>query len=77
MWGLNSVGLVNPPSKGYIWILRATKYFTKRAEVIPLHKVTGGAMANFNKENIITCFEVPHRIISDDGMSFVNKLEKC
>ena len=71
--GLNLVGLVNPPSKGYIWILGATKYFTKKAEVVPLCKVTRGAIANFIKENIITCFEVLHRIISDDGTSFVNK----
>nr|XP_023885972.1 uncharacterized protein LOC111998095 [Quercus suber] len=28
-WGLDLVGPVNPPSRGYIWILVATKYFTK------------------------------------------------
>ena len=51
-WGLNLVGLVNPPSHGYIWIFMATEYFTKWAEVIPLHKATR-VMANFIKENII------------------------
>ena len=29
-------------------------------------------MANFVKENIIVRFEVPHRIISNNGTPFVN-----
>ena len=66
------VGLVNPPLCGYIWILVATEYFTKWAEAVPLCKATGGAIANFIKENIIVRFGVPHRIISDNGTPFVN-----
>ena len=66
------VGLVNPPSRGYIWILVATKYFTKRAEAVPLCKAMGGVVANFIKENIIIRFRVPHRIISDNGTPFDN-----
>ena len=66
------VGPVNPPSRGYIWILVATEYFTKWAEAVPLRKATGGAVANFIKENIIVRFGVPHRIISDNGTPFVN-----
>ena len=66
------VGPVNPPSRGYIWILVATEYFTKWAEAIPLRKATGRAVANFIKENIIVRFGVPHRIISDNGTPFVN-----
>ena len=66
------VGPVNPPSRGYIWILVATEYFTKWAEAMPLRKATKGAVANFIKENIIVRFGVPHRIISDNGTPFVN-----
>ena len=66
------VGSVNPPSRGYIWILVATEYFTKWAEAVPLRKATGGAVANFIKENIIIRFGVPHKIISDNGTPFVN-----
>ena len=66
------VGSVNPPSHGYIWILVATKYFTKWVEAVPLRKATRGAMTNFIKENIIVRFGVPHRIISDNGTPFVN-----
>ena len=66
------VGPVNPPSRGYIWILVAIEYFTNWVEVVPLRKATGGAVANFIKENIIVRFGVPHRIISDNGTPFVN-----
>ena len=66
------MGPVNPPSRGYIWILVAMEYFTKWAETIPLRKATGGEVANVIKENIIVRFGVPHRIISDNGMPFVN-----
>ena len=63
---------VNPPSHGYIWILVAMKYFTKWAKAMPLRKATGGVVANFIKENIIVRFGVSHRIINDNGTSFVN-----
>ena len=33
---------------------------------------TGGAVANFIKENIIVRFGVPHKIINDNGTPFVN-----
>ena len=71
-YGLDLVRLVNPPSRRHIWILVATEYFTKWVEAVPLHKATGGAMANFIKENIIVRFGVPHRIISNNGTPFVN-----
>ena len=71
-WGLDLVGPVYPLSRGYIWILVAMEYFTKWAEVVSLRKATGGAVANFIKENIIVRFRVPHRIISDNGTPFVN-----
>ena len=72
--GLDLVGLVNPPSRGYIWILVATEYFTKWAEAAPFRKATGGAVANFIKENIIVRFGVLHRIINDNGTLFVNSV---
>ena len=71
-WELDLVGPVNPPSCGYIWILVATKYFTKWVEAVPLRKAIRGAVTNFIKENIIVRFGVPHRIISDNGTPFVN-----
>uniref|UniRef100_A0A2N9GR39 RNase H type-1 domain-containing protein n=2 Tax=Fagus sylvatica TaxID=28930 RepID=A0A2N9GR39_FAGSY len=52
--GLDLIGPINPPSGGYIWILVATEYFSKRVEAIPLRKATGAAVANFIREHIIT-----------------------
>ena len=72
-WELYLVRPINPPSHEYIWILVATKYFTKWAKVIPLRKAIGGVVANFIEENIIVRFGVPHRIISDNGTPFVNR----
>ena len=72
-WGLDLIGPVNPPFNGHIWILAATKYFTKWVEVVPLKKATRAAMANFIREHIITCFGIPRRLISDNGTSFINK----
>uniref|UniRef100_A0A2N9GXZ0 Integrase zinc-binding domain-containing protein n=1 Tax=Fagus sylvatica TaxID=28930 RepID=A0A2N9GXZ0_FAGSY len=40
---LDLIGPINPASGGYIWILMATKYFTKWVEAIPLRKATGSA----------------------------------
>ena len=50
----------------------AVEYFTKWVEAIPLLKATGGAVANFIKENVIVRFGVSYRIISDNGTPFVN-----
>ena len=52
----------------------ATEYFTKWVEAVPLRKAIGGAVANFIKENIIVRFGVRHRIISDNGTPFVNRV---
>ena len=49
-----------------------TKYVTKWEEAAPLRKATGGAVANFIKENIIVRFGVPYRNISDNNTPFVN-----
>ena len=46
LW-LDLIGPINPPSNGHIWILAATKYFTKWIETIPLKKAIGAVMANF------------------------------
>ena len=71
-WRLDLVGPVNPPSRGYIWIIVATEYFIKWEKIIPLCKATRRFIKNFIKENIITGFGVPYRIISDNGTPFVN-----
>ncbi|XP_050242357.1 uncharacterized protein LOC126691348 [Quercus robur] len=71
--GLDLVGPINPASKGHIWILVATKYFTKWVEATPLKKAIGLAVANFIREHIICKFDIPHKIVTDNGTPFANK----
>ena len=61
-----------PPLEGCIWILVATGLFTKWVEVVAMKKAIGSSMANFLRENIICCFRLPNRIISDNGTPFLN-----
>ena len=72
-WGLDLIGPINPPSKGHIWILVATEYFTKWIEAISLKKAIGPAVANFIREHIICRFGIPHKIFTNNGTPFVNK----
>ena len=67
------IGPINPPSNDYIWILVATKYFTKCIEAILLKKATGPTVANFIREHIICRFGIPYKIVSDNSTPFVNK----
>ena len=72
-WGLDLIGPINPPSKGHIWILVATEYFTKWVEAISLKKAIGPAVATFIREHIICRFGIPHKIFTNNGTPFVNK----
>jgi hypothetical protein len=72
-WLLDLISPINPASEGYIWILVATKYFTKWVEAIPFEKATGTAIANFIWEYIICRFGIPHKIVTDNGTHFINK----
>ena len=38
-----------------------------------MKKATGSSVANFLRENIICYFGVPNKIISDNGITFLNK----
>ena len=72
-WGLDLIGSTNPPSNSHIWIMVTTE-FTKWVEVIPLKKAIGPVMANFIREHIITRFEIPKSLISNNGTRFINKV---
>ncbi|GKV10993.1 hypothetical protein SLEP1_g22282 [Rubroshorea leprosula] len=72
-WGLDLINPIHLSSEGYIWILVATKCFTKWVEAIPLRKATGPAVLNFIKEHIICHFGIPYKIVSGNGTPFVNQ----
>lgn len=72
-WGLDLIRPINPPSNGHIWILVATKHFTKWVEAFPLKKATGATVSNFIHEHIITWFGIPKWLINNSGTSFIHK----
>lgn len=67
------MGPISPSSNWNIWILVAMKYFTKWVKAIPFYKAICKAVANFIKEEIITKFGIPHKIITDNGTPLLNR----
>ncbi|CAM8996545.1 unnamed protein product [Rhodiola kirilowii] len=63
-WGLDVVGPINPKaSNGHTYILAATDYFSKWAEVVTLREVKKENVVDFIKKHIIFRFGVPQRIV--------------
>ncbi|KAA0062772.1 uncharacterized protein E5676_scaffold87G00330 [Cucumis melo var. makuwa] len=77
-WGLDLVGLITPKSSaGHSYILTATDYLSKWAEVIPLReakKENVANLANFIRIHIIYRYGIPHWIVIDNGRQFSNSM---
>ena len=76
-WGLDFIGIINPPSSaGHWWVLIATNYFTKSTEAIALKDANESAILNFY-EGLVCRFGVPNSIILDNSLAFVgNKISE-
>ena len=61
-------------SVGHLYILGATDYFSKWAEVVPLREVRKETVVEFICINIIFRYGVPRYIIIDNGKPFYNSL---
>ena len=71
---MDMIGKINPPSsKGHVWILAITDYFTKWVEAVPMKSVTSQDVINFVKEHVIHRFGIPQTITTDGGSVFVSK----
>jgi hypothetical protein len=71
-WGLDVIGPINPKSsKGNIYILTATDYFTKWKEAVALKRVDSEELIKFLKDNILSRFGVPEKFITDNGSIFI------
>nr|XP_009757669.1 PREDICTED: uncharacterized protein LOC104210465 [Nicotiana sylvestris] len=75
-WGLDIVGRLPKSSKGQMYILAATDYFSKWAEAVPLKEVKKEIVVDFIKSYIIFRYDITKNIIIDNGTPFDNKLEK-
>ena len=72
-WGLDVVGPLPKSSKGHLYILAVTDYFSKWAEAIALKEVKKEIVVEFIKNYIIFRHGVPRYIITDNGKAFYNK----
>jgi hypothetical protein len=72
-WGLDVIGTINPKSsKGHTYILTATDYFTKWPEAVALERVDSEELIKFIKDNILSIFGIPDKIITDNGSIFIS-----
>lgn len=70
-WAFDFIGPVNPTSSaGHIYILTVIDYFTKWVEAIPTKQCTSVVVCQFLKENIVSRFGVPHKIVADNASCF-------
>lgn len=68
---MDLIGKIYPTlSKQYYFILVATNYFIKQAEVIPLKVANQQAVIKFIKENLIHIFGLSKSIMTDQGTIF-------
>ncbi|XP_070039712.1 uncharacterized protein [Nicotiana tomentosiformis] len=73
-WGLDVVGPLLKSSGRNLYILVATDYFSKWAEVVTLKEVKKENIASFIRVNIIYRLGIPRYIITDNGKPFYNRL---
>jgi transposase InsO family protein len=70
---MDFIGLVSLPSSiGHIFILTTIDYFTKWVEVIALRNATSQQVVEFIEHNILSHFETPAEILTDNGSAFMS-----
>jgi hypothetical protein len=70
-WGLDIIGEINPNSSQlHKYILKATDYFTRWTEAIPLKVVNEDQVISFLNSHIVTRFGVPQSLVFDNEKYF-------
>lgn len=69
-WGLNFIGLINPPSNNKEYILVCTYYVTKWVELVVLKHAQDTKVVEFMYFEIFTHFSVFREITTDQGTQF-------
>ena len=72
-WGLDIVGPFPKVAGNKRYLLVGTDYFTKWIEAEPLANIRDVDVKSFVLRNIVTRFEVPRILISDNGLQFDSK----
>ena len=72
-WGLDIVGPFPKVAGDKKSLLVSTDYFIKWVEVELLANIRDVDVKKFLCKNIVTCFGIPHSLISDNGLQFDSK----
>ena len=73
---MDTIGPTKPTSKrGHRYILTLIDYYTKWPEAIPLRSKDGKTVARVLYEQVYCRIGAPHRIITDNGGEFINKVD--
>ena len=72
-WGLDIVGSFPKVAGNKRYLLVGTDYFTKWVEAKPLANIKDVDVKRFIWKNIVTQFEIPHTLISNNGLQFDSK----
>ena len=75
-WGLDIVGPFLKAARNKRYLLVGIDYFTKWVEAEPLANIRDVNAKRFVWRNIVTRFEVPRTIISDNGLQFDNAFKR-
>ena len=75
VWGLDILGSFPRAPGGYRYLYIAIDKFTKWAEVEAVSTIPAGSAVNFIK-GLVSRFEVPNCIITDNGSQFTSNLFK-
>ena len=66
--GLEFIREINPSSSSkHKWILMTIDYFTKWIEAIPTRRATDVVIMDFPKNNILSRFGCPRRLVVDNA----------
>nr|XP_009388102.1 PREDICTED: uncharacterized protein LOC103974923 [Musa acuminata subsp. malaccensis] len=72
-WGLDLLGPFQPASGQRKYIIVGVDYFTKWVEAEPLATITEWQMEKFVWRNLVTRFDLPKTIITDNGPQFASR----
>ena len=73
-WGLDFIGEINhATSRQHRWILTATNFFIKWLEAIPTKNATDKVIISFIRENILSRFGRPKKLLTDNSKAFKSK----